>query len=176
MSSRAGDLDPSLPKYYVTGDVSYPSGRLHMGHVRNYALGDVIGARFKRARGFNVLHPMHGSGTRFGLLRAENAADGARRSILAGLVSPRTSPPCAPSWKQLGLSIDWSREFATCDVEYYGKQRAGLVPRPVGPWPGRYRKEGVVNWDPVDMTVLANEQSGRWSRLAIGRGGPKNAS
>jgi leucyl-tRNA synthetase len=138
------------PKYYALEMFPYPSGRLHMGHVRNYSIGDVI-ARFKRAQGFNVLHPMGWDG--FGL-PAENAA-------MEQGVSPRdwtyaNIDRMRAELKQLGLSIDWSREFATCDPDYYGKQQAwfldlwarGLV----------YRKEGVVNWDPVDMTVLANEQ------------------
>ncbi|WP_309605951.1 leucine--tRNA ligase [Phenylobacterium sp.] len=143
-------MDPARPKYYVLEMFPYPSGRLHMGHVRNYALGDVI-ARFKRARGFSVLHPMGWDA--FGL-PAENAA-------MERGVDPRgwtydNIARMRRELKELGLSIDWSREFATCDVEYYGKQQAwfldlfarGLV----------YRKEGVVNWDPVDQTVLANEQ------------------
>jgi leucyl-tRNA synthetase len=143
-------IDHARPKYYVLEMFPYPSGRLHMGHVRNYALGDVI-ARFKRARGFSVLHPMGWDA--FGL-PAENAA------IERG-VDPRgwtydNIARMRDELKELGLSIDWSREFATCDLAYYGQQQAlfldlfarGLV----------YRKEGMVNWDPVDMTVLANEQ------------------
>ena len=143
-------IDPARPKYYVLEMFPYPSGRLHMGHVRNYALGDVI-ARFKRARGFSVLHPMGWDA--FGL-PAENAA-------MERGVDPRgwtydNIARMRDELKELGLSIDWSREFATCDLAYYGQQQAlfldlfarGLV----------YRKEGLVNWDPVDMTVLANEQ------------------
>ena len=143
-------IDPTRPKYYVLEMFPYPSGRLHMGHVRNYALGDVI-ARFKRARGFSVLHPMGWDA--FGL-PAENAA--MERGVDPRAWTYDNIARMRAELRTLGLSIDWSREFATCDVGYYGKQQAwfldlfarGLV----------YRKEGVVNWDPVDQTVLANEQ------------------
>ncbi|MDB5450316.1 MAG: leuS [Phenylobacterium sp.] len=143
-------IDPAKPKYYVLEMFPYPSGRLHMGHVRNYSLGDVI-ARFKRARGFSVLHPMGWDA--FGL-PAENAA--MERGVDPKAWTYDNIARMRVELKQLGLSIDWSREFATCDVAYYGQQQAwflelfrrGLV----------YRKEGVVNWDPVDQTVLANEQ------------------
>ncbi|MBU2095592.1 MAG: leucine--tRNA ligase [Alphaproteobacteria bacterium] len=143
-------IDRSKPKYYVLEMFPYPSGRLHMGHVRNYAMGDVI-ARFKRARGFSVLHPMGWDA--FGL-PAENAA--MERGVDPKAWTYENIARMRAELKELGLSIDWSREFATCDVEYYGKQQAwfldlfqrGLV----------YRKESVVNWDPVDQTVLANEQ------------------
>ena len=138
------------PKYYVLEMFPYPSGRLHMGHVRNYAMGDVV-ARYKRARGFNVLHPMGWDA--FGM-PAENAA--MERGVHPKGWTYANIAAMRDELKQLGLSIDWSREFATCDPAYYGRQQAwfldlwkrGLV----------YRKDGVVNWDPVDMTVLANEQ------------------
>ena len=138
------------PKAYVLEMFPYPSGRIHMGHVRNYAMGDVV-ARFKRAQGFNVLHPMGWDA--FGM-PAENAA--MERGVHPKAWTYDNIAAMRGQLKQLGLSIDWSREFATCDPEYYGKQQAwfldlwrrGLV----------YRKEGVVNWDPVDQTVLANEQ------------------
>ncbi|MDW4498336.1 leucine--tRNA ligase [Sulfitobacter sp. D35] len=138
------------PKYYVLEMFPYPSGRIHMGHVRNYTMGDVI-ARHKLATGHNVLHPMGWDA--FGM-PAENAAmaiGGHPKDWTYGNIDDMRA-----QMKPLGLSIDWSREFATCDPEYYGQQqalfldmlKAGLV----------YRKEAVVNWDPVDMTVLANEQ------------------
>ncbi|KKX26643.1 leucine--tRNA ligase [Rhizobium sp. LC145] len=137
-------------KYYVLEMFPYPSGRIHMGHVRNYALGDVV-ARYKRARGFNVLHPMGWDA--FGM-PAENAARDnkvhPKSWTYQNIASMKTQ------LKAMGLSLDWSREFATCDVEYYHRQQAlfldmmekGLV----------YRKKSKVNWDPVDHTVLANEQ------------------
>ena len=142
--------DLSKPKYYVLEMFPYPSGRIHMGHVRNYTMGDVV-ARYKLASGFSVLHPMGWDA--FGM-PAENAAmerGGHPKDWTYGNIADMRG-----QMKPLGLSIDWSREFATCDVAYYGQQQAmfidmmekGLV----------YRKNAVVNWDPVDMTVLANEQ------------------
>ncbi|MET3598123.1 leucine--tRNA ligase [Martelella mangrovi] len=136
--------------YYVLEMFPYPSGRIHIGHVRNYAMGDVV-ARYKRARGFNVLHPMGWDA--FGM-PAENAA-------MQNKVHPKdwtydNIATMRNQLKSMGLSLDWTREFATCDVEYYQRQQhlfldmleKGLV----------YRKQSKVNWDPVDMTVLANEQ------------------
>jgi len=142
--------DPNRPKYYVLEMFPYPSGRIHIGHVRNYTMGDVI-ARYKSARGFSVLHPMGWDA--FGM-PAENAAMASggppKDWTYANIADMRDQ------MKPLGFSIDWSREFATCDPEYYAQQQAlfldmleaGLI----------YRKAAVVNWDPVDMTVLANEQ------------------
>ncbi|MFZ1660539.1 MAG: leucine--tRNA ligase [Paracoccaceae bacterium] len=142
--------DPAKPKYYVLEMFPYPSGRIHMGHVRNYTMGDVV-ARYKASQGFSVLHPMGWDA--FGM-PAENAAmerGGHPKDWTYGNIADMRA-----QMKPLGLSIDWSREFATCDPEYYGQQQSmfidmmekGLV----------YRKNAVVNWDPVDMTVLANEQ------------------
>ena len=138
------------PKYYVLEMFPYPSGNIHMGHARNYVMGDVV-ARSKRAQGFDVLHPMGWDA--FGL-PAENAA--IERGVHPGDWTWSNIAAMREQLKLLGLSLDWSREFATCDPAYYGKQQAwflelfrrGLV----------YRKDSVVNWDPVDNTVLANEQ------------------
>ena len=145
-SSAAG----GKPKYYMLEMFPYPSGRLHVGHVRNYAMGDVV-ARFKRARGFNVLHPMGWDA--FGS-PAENAA--VERGIHPRDWTSQNIAAMREQLKLLGLSIDWSREFATCDPAYYGREQAlflDLYRRDLV-----YRKEGVVNWDPVDQTVLSNEQ------------------
>ena len=128
----------------------YPSGRIHMGHVRNYAMGDVV-ARFKRAQGFNVLHPMGWDA--FGM-PAENAA--MERGVNPKVWTYENIASMREQLKMLGLSIDWSREFATCDPAYYGRQQQlflELYKRGLA-----YRREATVNWDPVDHTVLANEQ------------------
>ena len=138
------------PKYYVLEMFPYPSGRIHMGHVRNYAMGDVV-ARFKRATGFNVLHPMGWDA--FGM-PAENAA--MERKVHPKAWTYQNIAAMKAQLKSMGLSLDWGRELATCDPRYYKHQqkmfldflRAGLAER----------KLGKVNWDPVDQTVLANEQ------------------
>ncbi|HMK68291.1 MAG TPA: class I tRNA ligase family protein, partial [Stellaceae bacterium] len=144
------EADPKRPKYYVLEMFPYPSGKLHVGHVRNYTMGDVV-ARYKRAQGFNVLHPMGWDA--FGL-PAENAA-------IASKIHPRiwTYDNIATMRAQLqrmGIGYDWRREVATCHPEYYKHEqkmfldflKAGLA----------YRRESWVNWDPVENTVLANEQ------------------
>lgn len=142
--------DDSRPKYYVLEMFPYPSGRIHIGHVRNYTLGDVL-ARFMRAKGFNVLHPMGWDA--FGL-PAENAA-------IERKVAPKawTYANIAAMKKQLrsiGLSLDWSREFATCDPSYYKHQQKMFLDMLAAGLAEREKRK--LNWDPVDMTVLANEQ------------------
>ena len=147
--AASGPDDPR-ERYYVLEMFPYPSGRIHMGHVRNYALGDVV-ARYKRARGFNVLHPMGWDA--FGM-PAENAA--MERGVHPRGWTYDNIASMRAELKRLGLSIDWSRELATCDPDYYGQQQRWFLML----WKRglAYRKEGVVNWDPVDNTVLANEQ------------------
>ena len=142
--------DDPRPKYYVLEMFPYPSGRIHMGHVRNYTMGDVI-ARYMRARGYNVLHPMGWDA--FGL-PAENAA-------MQNRVNPRqwtydNIAAMRDQLKVMGLSLDWSREVATCDPEYYAQQQKLFLDFYKNDL--AYRKKSRVNWDPVDHTVLANEQ------------------
>ena len=142
--------DDARPKYYVLEMFPYPSGRIHMGHVRNYAMGDVV-ARYRRALGYNVLHPMGWDA--FGL-PAENAARdnkvNPREWTYANIATMRAQ------LKTMGLSLDWAREIATCDPSYYRHQQKMFLDF----WKGGLaeRKSAKVNWDPVDMTVLANEQ------------------
>ena len=146
----AAGEDSEKPKYYVLEMFPYPSGRIHMGHVRNYTMGDLV-ARVKRAQGFDVMHPMGWDA--FGM-PAENAA--MERKTHPGTWTYENIAAMRSQLKLMGLSLDWAREFATCDPEYYAQQQAmfidfldaGLLTR----------KNATVNWDPVDMTVLANEQ------------------
>lgn len=138
------------PRSYVLEMFPYPSGRIHIGHVRNYSMGDVL-ARFRRMTGHEVLHPMGWDA--FGM-PAENAA--MEKKVHPGSWTRENIATMRAQLKKLGFALDWSRELATCEPDYYGQEQAlfldmmeaGLV----------YRKESAVNWDPVDMTVLANEQ------------------
>ena len=143
-------LDKKKKKFYCLEMFPYPSGKIHMGHVRNYTIGDVL-SRFKSLKGFNVLHPMGWDS--FGM-PAENAAKENKQD--PKVWTENNIETMKNQLKQLGLSIDWNREISTCSEEYYKHQQKffiemfnkGLV----------YKKENYVNWDPVDQTVLANEQ------------------
>ena len=144
------DSNSAKPKAYVLEMFPYPSGRIHMGHVRNYTMGDVL-ARFRRMQGFEVLHPM--GWDVFGM-PAENAA--MEKKVHPGSWTRQNIATMREQLQRIGFALDWSRELATCEPDYYGHEQAlfldlmeaGLV----------MRKESEVNWDPVDMTVLANEQ------------------
>ncbi|MFN9634009.1 MAG: leucine--tRNA ligase [Erythrobacteraceae bacterium] len=144
------DSDSPKPKSYILEMFPYPSGRIHMGHVRNYTMGDVL-ARYQKMRGFEVLHPMGWDA--FGM-PAENAA--MEKGVHPGSWTRQNIVQMKAQLRRIGFALDWTREFATCEPAYYGHEQAlfvdlyeaGLV----------YRKESTVNWDPVDMTVLANEQ------------------
>ncbi|RVU04979.1 leucine--tRNA ligase [Novosphingobium umbonatum] len=148
-SFRADDSS-TRPRAYVLEMFPYPSGRIHIGHVRNYTMGDVL-ARYKKMQGFEVLHPMGWDA--FGM-PAENAA--MEKGVHPGGWTRDNIANMKAQLKRLGFALDWSREIATCEPDYYGQEQslfldlyaAGLV----------YRKESTVNWDPIDNTVLANEQ------------------
>ena len=143
-------VDKTKPKYYILEMFPYPSGKIHMGHVRNYTLGDVV-ARFKRAQNFNVLHPMGWDA--FGL-PAENAA--IENNISPEKWTYENIEEMKRQLKLMGLSIDWSREIATCNEAYY-KHQQGLF-KSLYENKLVYKKESLVNWDPSEQTVLANEQ------------------
>ncbi len=146
----AVEADPAKPKYYVLEMFPYPSGRIHMGHLRCYTLGDVV-ARYKRAQGFNVLHPMGWDA--FGL-PAENAA--MEKGVHPASWTHQNIATMRDQLQAMGLSIDWSREFATCDPSYYRHEQSMFIDFLAKDLV--YRQDGWVNWDPVDNTVLANEQ------------------
>jgi leucyl-tRNA synthetase len=142
--------DPALPKFYCLSMLPYPSGRLHMGHVRNYTIGDVL-SRYLRMRGYNVLQPMGWDA--FGL-PAENAA--ISNGVPPAKWTRENIAHMRAQLKSLGFAIDWRREIATCDPGYYRWNQwlfLRMLEKGIA-----YRKTGVVNWDPVDQTVLANEQ------------------
>ncbi len=149
-SSFAASEDDNKPKYYVLEMFPYPSGNIHMGHLRNYTIGDVI-ARYKKAAGYNILHPIGWDA--FGL-PAENAA--IENNIHPAKWTMSNINHMRNQLRQIGLSYDWSREFATCDVDYYKHEQKMFIDFLKNDL--AYQKEAMVNWDPVDNTVLANEQ------------------
>ncbi|WP_262693410.1 leucine--tRNA ligase [Kordiimonas aquimaris] len=144
------DSASEKPKYYVLEMFPYPSGRIHVGHVRNYTMGDVV-ARYRKAQGYEVLHPMGWDA--FGM-PAENAA--MERKVHPADWTYDNIANMRNQLKHVGLSVDWDREFATCDADYYGKEQQIFIDFFKNDLV--YRKESWVNWDPVDNTVLANEQ------------------
>ena len=146
---RADDASQK-PRSYVLEMFPYPSGRIHIGHVRNYTMGDVL-ARYKRMRGHEVLHPMGWDA--FGM-PAENAA--MEKGVHPGGWTRQNIANMKAQLKRLGFALDWSRELATCEPDYYGHEQALFIDLYEGGLV--YRKESAVNWDPVDQTVLANEQ------------------
>ena len=146
----AAEIDKSRPKYYVLEMFPYPSGRIHMGHVRNYAMGDVV-ARFKKARGFNVLHPMGWDA--FGM-PAENAA--MEQNVHPATWTYANIATMRRQLKMMGLALDWNRELATCHPGYYRHEQKMFLDFLKNDLV--YRRKSWVNWDPVDNTVLANEQ------------------
>ena len=144
------DDTSSKPRSFVLEMFPYPSGRIHIGHVRNYTMGDVL-ARYKRMTGHEVLHPMGWDA--FGM-PAENAA--MEKGVHPGGWTRENIANMKAQLKRLGFALDWSREIATCEPEYYGHEQALFLDLYANDLV--YRKESAVNWDPVDMTVLANEQ------------------
>ena len=153
-------IDKTKKKFYCLEMFPYPSGKIHMGHVRNYTIGDVL-ARYKSLQGYNVLHPMGWDS--FGL-PAENAAR--QNNLDPKTWTEKNIATMKDQLKKLGLSIDWDREISTCSPDYYKHQQSfflELYDKDLV-----YRKENYVNWDPVDQTVLANEQVIDGKRLEIG--------
>ena len=144
------EINPTNKKFYVLEMFPYPSGKIHMGHVRNYVIGDVV-ARFKRCQGFNVLHPMGWDA--FGM-PAENAA--IKNNVHPREWTYKNIETMKVQLQELGLSYDWEREIVTCDKEYFIHEQKFFLDLLKNDF--AYKKESFVNWDPIDNTVLANEQ------------------